>query len=312
MGVEQTLSELNRLLEPLAKTERTMPELPVILVMGSPRSGTTLMLQYLASLGLFSYPSNLIARFWENPYLGILVQKGISDLLTDQDKLQDFRSDLGRSEGLLAPSEFWYFWRTYFKFDDINLLSPGELDSVDGQEFLGKLSAFEQLQGKPPVMKGMIMNWHIEYLMKLYPKFLFIHVKRDLMDSAKSLYQAREKFFKDVSKWYSFKPPEYTELRKLPPVEQVTGQVHYTQTAIDRQLTKIPESNQVTIGYETFCNDPLAFLTEVREKLALLGFNLDLSEVERKNFEIKKKGLFPAELNDTFTQAVQKYQGKRD
>ena len=40
------------------------PQRPVLLTQGVPRSGTTLLYQRLAHTGLFTYPSNLVARFY--------------------------------------------------------------------------------------------------------------------------------------------------------------------------------------------------------------------------------------------------------
>ena len=57
------------------------PSRPIVFVLGAPRSGTTLLTQWLAASGHFGVPSNLLARFYEAPYIGGLVQR----LLTDPD-----------------------------------------------------------------------------------------------------------------------------------------------------------------------------------------------------------------------------------
>ena len=41
-----------------------MTSATVVLVVGGPRSGSTVMMQWLASSGVFAYPSNLLSRFY--------------------------------------------------------------------------------------------------------------------------------------------------------------------------------------------------------------------------------------------------------
>lgn len=80
--LEQLLAQLNAHLEPVARAvgeERNAPVRPCVLIVGCPRSGTTLLMQWLAALGAFAYPSNLIARFWGAPHVGALVQRLIAD-----------------------------------------------------------------------------------------------------------------------------------------------------------------------------------------------------------------------------------------
>ena len=281
--LELVLAEINRLIAPLNQENLTLPKKPIILVMGCARSGSTLLMQYLASLGNFSYPTNLIARFYKNPYLGILIQKALVELddsnqIGFKSEITEFNSDLGKTSGALQPSEFWYFWREYFKFSTYNFLSENEQELVDTNLFFKKLSAFESLTNKPLLMKGMMLNWNIPYLYSIYNKFIFINLERDVIDNAQSLLQARQSFFGDKTKWYSFKPLEYESLKNKTPEEQVIGQVMYTQNAIKQGLKEIPLSNQITINYNEFCLNPSSIIGALNLKFKSLGLELDLNE----------------------------------
>src|SRR5262245_47802783 len=55
------------------------PRLPVVFVVGPPRSGTTLAMQWLAATGVFAWPSNLLSRFYEAPYVGALIQQVVTN-----------------------------------------------------------------------------------------------------------------------------------------------------------------------------------------------------------------------------------------
>ena len=79
--LEIALTDLNNLISTVnCEVEFSQPERPIVLLMGCPRAGSTLMLQWLASLGVFSYPSNLIARFYKNPFIGIRAQQSLLEL----------------------------------------------------------------------------------------------------------------------------------------------------------------------------------------------------------------------------------------
>lgn len=287
--LEAALKDVNNLIEPI-KSNLPFPKKPIILIMGNARSGSTLMLQYLSSLNLFSYPSNLIARFYKNPYLGIRIQHALleydsNNQLEFSDLNDNFDSNLGKTSGALAPSEYWYFWREYFKFSEINKLSDNELLKVDSDNFLKKLSAFENLTGKPLVMKGMLLNWNIPYLHSIYPNFIFINLKRDIISNAQSLYKARKSFFDDPEKWYSFKPEEYRFLFDKTPVEQVIGQVYYTQQAIQKGLNEVPKTNKIEITYEDFCKNPSELVHMIYSKYHDLGYNISVPTLKNIKFE---------------------------
>jgi hypothetical protein len=264
--------------------------------MGCARSGSTLLLQWLASSGLFSYPSNLIARFYKNPYIGLRVQQALLEFdplnqMAFANTSIDFSSKLGKTIGALSPSEYWYFWRTFFDFsDDTQLIPEKELAKVKGKEFLEKLAAFELLTAKPLAMKGMLLNWHIPYLYQLNKKFLFVNLERDSFSNAQSRLFAREQYFNDRSKWYSFKPIEYATLKEKDPVTQVAGQVTFTKRTVREGLAEIPEGNVINITYSEFCANPGDFLNRVVDKMNRLGANLNLEEVSSemfKSFEAK-------------------------
>lgn len=250
---------------------------PIVLIMGCPRAGSTVLLQWLASLSIFSYPSNLIARFFSNPYIGIRVQQALLEMdplnqIGFDVSQKEFRSNLGKTIGALQPSEYWYYWRQFFRFEeDISVLSDEALDEVDGKTFISGLKAFEGLTGKPLALKGMLLNYHIDYLFEQYPKFIFVNLVRDPFYNAQSLLLAREKYFNDRNKWYSFKPPEYASLKDLDPISQVAGQVVYMQRAVEEQLAKLPDANVITMNYTEFCEQPEHLLSRLQTKISSFG-----------------------------------------
>ncbi|MEX2411690.1 MAG: hypothetical protein WD607_10055, partial [Candidatus Paceibacterota bacterium] len=84
---------------------------------------------------------------------------------------------------------------------------------------------------------------------------------------------ARLKYFGDIKKWYSFKPPEYEVLKSKDIYEQMAGQVYYTDRAISLSLEK--SNSIVEISYEELVENPQAIYKKVTNKMFDEGFSFD-------------------------------------
>jgi hypothetical protein len=276
--LEGVLTALNQSIAGSDKGPYTAPRWPVILIVGCPRSGTTLMLQWLAHLGCFGYPSNLVARFFANPWVGALAQRALVDL--DQQRQLAiprefaFSSKLGRTQGALAPSEFWYFWRHHLGDNEVAPFPAPALRAADSEGLRNGLAGLEAGFGLPVAMKGMIMNWNIPWIDQLLDRVLFVEMRRPDEEVARSLLRSRQRFFGTTSRWYSFKPPEYSWLRGLTPEEQVAGQVIFTKRAVALGLEAVPERRKLTVPLADLVDRPAAIYQQVRGKFLQQGCEL--------------------------------------
>lgn len=275
------LKEINGLLGPVEQEAISSFErnrYPLVLIMGNARSGTTLMLQWLASTGCFSYPTNLLSRFYGAPYIGakiqlMLTKHDFNREIFDFNEEVPFASHLGKTKGALAPNEFWYFWRRFFHYGEIQYLDEQELKNVDRGKFVSEVAAMEAAFDKPFAMKGAIANWNIPFISDILEKVLFVCVKRHPFYNIQSLLKARLDYYGDLGAWYSFKPPEYARLKDKSPYEQVAGQVYYTNQAVEEGLEKIDGSKYLRVDYEEFCNSPESVFKKIRERFSLQGFD---------------------------------------
>jgi len=237
------------------------PALPPVFLVGTARSGTTLALQWLAAGGGFTYPTNLVSRFPSAPWVG----ERVALLLTDPDfdhrgeltldgspNPEPWTSDLGKTRGLLAPHEFRYWWRRFLPDD------PEAAPTADIVRMGCELAAWEAVRGKPILMKALTADWHIPWLADVFPQALFIHMTRDPVCTMRSLLKVRREFYGNENEWYSFRPPEYKQLRYLDPVAQVAGQVYHTDLAVRQGLAEVPRARFFTLPYDDLCAAPAA------------------------------------------------------
>ncbi len=280
------LEELRGLLTPVQRRVNVQfdgPKWPVGLILGPPRCGTTVFLQYLASTGSFAYPTNLLTRFAYAPYIGALIQNLLFDAKYDyQGEFQGiqseitFSSDLGKNRGVLAASEFFHFWRNYFPvylyFPET--LSQEHLERVDCGEMSKALASIEHAFGKPFVAKGVFLQHHLPYFHNKMPFLAFFRMTRTPLFVCQSILLARVQYYEDRTAWLSSRPKEYSHLKEMDAYHQVAGQVYFMEQEIEKGLQSIPESHQLTIEYEAFCADPRAVYGLILEKYAALGCEL--------------------------------------
>lgn len=299
-SLEEFLVDLNNDLWCAEKNlMKTVPlQYPLIFIMGAHRSGTTLLTQWLANLG-FAYPTNLMSRFYKTPIIASKIQLLLTDErynyrneLKDFNSGIDFNSENGKTRGALAPNEFWYFWRRFLPFEELDYLPTEELlKKVDVDTMKSEFSGIVDVFEKPFALKGMILNYNIDFLDKIFEKAIFIYTKRDPLTNIESALKAREKQLGSIDEWYSFKIPEYEELKMLNPYEQVAGQIYHINKAVENGLEHIAEHKKMTVNYEEFCENPKKFFDELKEKLQIQGYEIDKEYDGEDSFNVTRKSV---------------------
>jgi hypothetical protein len=279
------LKEINEFIGPveeriLQNYKYSHPRYPVTFIVGASRCGTTLLMQWLANSGNFAYPTNLLSRFYEAPYIGAKIQLLLtSEKYNYNNELLDFspqvpyKSSLGKTQGALSPNGFWFFWRRFLPIHSPQHMDEAELEKIDHEGLTAELAAFEDVFKKPIVMKGLFFVFNIPYLASLLKNSLFIYLKRQPFYNIQSLLEARIKNFGSRDQWYSVKPQQYETLKDLDPIGQVTGQVYFTNKAIQMGINQIPSANSLVVNYEDFCQDPEGVFSQIQEKFSMLGYS---------------------------------------
>ena len=272
----------SQLLDELAAGGVTAPQRPLVLIVGAPRSGTTVLTQWLQATGAFAVPTNAMARFSGAPGLSARLQQALfdpefayGDQLADLARRpEDFVSELGKTRGALAPNEWFFFWRRHLGRADLAPLGRECLAGVDWTRLRAELAAVESAFDRPFAGKGLMLQYDLPAVANRLPEALFVHVERDSFFNAQSLLRARRRFHGDERTWWSSKPPGAEEWADADPLEQVAAQVQLDRRAVGAGLDDVPGERWLRVGYEDFCGDTGRLWTALRERFEALGHPL--------------------------------------
>lgn len=284
-------------------------DLPLVYVVGAPRSGTTLVSQLLAKYLDVGYINNLIARFWRRPIVGIRLSAIC--LGPDARRAISLHSTHGVTPGLAGPHEFGYFWRYWFGLDRAatHHLMPHEVARVDA-EALGRVLRQEILGGfgRPTVFKNVICGFQAQLLTRIHPRSLFIHVTRDPLATGASILAARRARYGSYDAWWSLKPATFDTIRHAATAaEQVAMQVQDCRVEFAAELGS-PGVHAMTLSYEDTCLGPEAQLERICEAMCRLGGDVrPLGPVER--LEPSPGPALPADLREALAAALARPRG---
>lgn len=250
-----------------------LPQKPVIFVVGVPRSGTTILTQLLLSAFQIGYVNNIVAKFWEAPYIGSVLAKSLKENQQDLNIGRD--SNYGFTSEYEGPHEFGYFWRRWFRYEDSHQIEGSQIDKEEVKILQQEVTAMESVFEAPMLFKNpAALSLNIDFLAETFPTSIFIHIHREPFFNAQSLLLGREKYGTSRDDWFSVKPKEYAWLKEKSVEEQIAGQTYYTQKRIEDCLQSLSTKRQLTISYKSFCEQPLDYLQKIESLLQLSNYSL--------------------------------------
>lgn len=306
---EQRLKDLNALLAPLEErliSRFDKPRLPLVFIVGAPRSGSTLIAQVLAQTDVFSYVSNFAARFWMVPYVGMLIEEALGIRKTQD--VQSFVSRFGVTEGWTGPHEFGYFWSLWFHFGETHKLGSKELAEIDGDTLQKELAALESVYNKPLFFKNLTCGMQMSFLAELFEKSIFVLCRRHPIYNMQSLLLSRGKVLGDKQYWFSLRPKEYPELLSLSLYEQIAGQIYYTLKDIEASSSSLSPVRFLQVKYDDLCSQPRAEVSRVVEAVRQMGVEMNWSpDMIPERFESTDSQRVPDEEFQKLCEAAKRY-----
>lgn len=245
--------------------------MPVVFVVGAPRSGTTLVSQIFANSGAFGYVSNFVARFWEAPVLGARIEQALEMRETNA----EYVSAYGVTNGLSGPHEFGYFWSRWFDFGETHHVCPSRLEGIDKEMLLRELGGLEGVFEKPLFFKSLTCGLQADFLTKLLPNAVWVICRRNPVYNMQSLLIAREEVFGSRAEWFSLRPKEHGSLVDLSPFEQVAAQVYYTLDNLKTETSNVNADRIVHVSYDDLCARPRDIAQQIATTLGQLGTSVE-------------------------------------
>ena len=241
---------------------------PQVFILGLPRSGTTLVYQYLAhrlDVAYFTHGDGIYHAFPLTAAL--LAGRGGYE--------SDFASDYGKSTGRAAPHEAGGFWNRSLGAEDyIESVSP-----AIQRRLYRTVAGLQVLSGgKPFVNKNVKHLLRLPVLSRIFPHAHFLVVERSLHDTALSILRGRWQNLGDSARWWSVRPPDYAQIKDLPPTEQVARQVLSLRRRLRADLTQIEPGRVLAVDYAVFCQQPEQLISDLLPRLP--GVRLKNSPVQ--------------------------------
>ncbi|MCG5495991.1 sulfotransferase [Ectothiorhodospira variabilis] len=251
-------------------SNQTEPKLPIIFIIGSQRSGTTILTQAMARLYRLSYPTNLIARFWGAPFLGAVVTRSLG---IGSEGPQSFTSSFGATTDLTGPHEFSYFWRSWFpgSADDAR---PQALTADRAQNFKRQLAAWQSVTNEPLLFKNLLeVVPNIAILAKMLPSAVFLNIEREDLFVIQSTFESRIRYSGRPDTWFGVKPSQFKKIQRLhDPLTQVVEQVFWVKREISEALDSLESERSLTVTYESLVSSPDSVLATIEETLQLMPY----------------------------------------
>lgn len=284
-------------------------QLPIIYIVGAPRSGTTLLSQLVSRHLPVGYINNLIARFWLRPSVGIHLSKALLPDLARKEII--LHSVHGSTDDIVNTHEFGYFWRYWLKIDQspTHHLSPEMLLTIDET---GLKNALEDeilaTFGRPVMFKNVICGFHAKFLTQLHPASIFIYISRNPQVVAASILKARMDRFGSYDTWWSLKPSRYPfNIRNNDPVAEVVKQVYECRREMEQELSD-PDVNSTRVTYEALCESPKRVLDDITSQLKGMGCTVKPDYSDLTSLTISPGPDLPLDLENRLYECIDNIQ----
>ena len=257
-------------------------EPPLIFIIGLPRSGTTILYQYLSYYYDVAYTSN----FWSiMPKSGPYLRKILNQKPPNEKK--SFYGNGFKMSSVQEGGNIFSQWFTNQQYHYLEELATNTQKNI--QNYFNQTYSTAQ---KPILIKNTRNCVRIKALSDSFPNSIFIHIDRDNMEIAKSLYKGRIDLYNDVNKNFTVVPKEWNSIKDLSIEKQISHQVYYLKKNIEEAFEQIEGNRVFKIEYEEFCQNPNSIVQRINQigtlKLKERTLTSDINKVAYKSSKSKQ------------------------
>ena len=244
----------------LAKSEPSQH--PLVLIIGAPRSGTTLVYQALAHYLDVTFPPNTSSILKRSPITAALVQERFSG--RTKPNFSNYYGQTSRLSDCNDAFDLWNRWLGEDRYYPTTSLSDEQ--AADMRNFF---DAWTNAFDKPFLNKNNRNAFAVELLAEHLPNAKFVVVRRNPLMVAQSLIVAREKIQGDKKTGWGLESASTNgNSDPLAYVDDVCRQITTIDDETDRQLATVDSGRIVNIAYEGFCESPHQAIRSIADKFA--------------------------------------------
>lgn len=237
-----------------------------IWIIGSPRSGTTLMYQLTCSYLMGYYLTNRVA----NRYRISLITRAIERRLYAKSPIPtSFRSKFGNTKNENDPHEGGQFFYQFFPKEQPYSTSKDltNKQKEDIQTLIRAITTPFDLF----ISKNTFHSLRIKALSDLFPKSIFIWVRRETAATVYSILKARNKLQVSDKEWWGITPPGWETAQTQSVIDQTIWQVKETERIIERDLRNV-HAQCAEVNYKQICEAPHSVLKSISDTYGLQKF----------------------------------------
>jgi hypothetical protein len=236
------------------------PRMPIVLVGGAPRSGTTILDQVLfRSLPVTCF-NNLTAVF---PRAPIMANRLFGPLL--RPPRESLRNYYGRTSGFANRNDGLSLWDRWLGNDRYR--PPEHLDGATADDMRRFFGAYEAAFGRPICNKNNALAICADVVASALPTAHFICVRRQALHNVQSLLVTRETIQGRREAPYGVGDPRYDARKDADPIEAVCAQVLYTERRMEELQRKLGPARFWVLDYEDFCRAPHVVVERVADEI---------------------------------------------
>jgi len=232
------------------------PVKPILLVCGPPRSGTTLVVQYLINSYKVNYINNLSSLF---PRSSIYVNQFLAKWV--KPRAGEYSAFYGKSVGLAGNNDGLFLWDRWLGYERDKV--PEKLMPNATKDMANYFGAINQNSDLPIVNKANRIISSANLIQPILPTARFIFLWRNPVMLAQSLLVARKQLTGDLHTPYGL---HSDTISSEDPIEDVCSQVEFLHSLMERQLHQLKKDAVLVVNYSDFCRSPNSLLDQIQGK----------------------------------------------
>lgn len=279
---------------------------PPVFIIGAPRSGTTLLYELMITSFRFAYISNAAHRFYRTPLTATrLFKNAVSNWRGD------FSSSYGHIDGWGAPNEGGWVWQRWLT--DSEWTDGSGFSEEQTHELRGLTHGLSSILQAPFLNKNVMHSNRLRLMHHIWPDVLFIEVRRDILDNARSIVRAErsnggpEKF---GDQWWSVRPKLASEYATNCDLERAVAQVVGVTRDIADDIAQLPHAPLHCVNYSHLCADPMGELAKIETFLVSKSCMLKKKAEVPSSFPVRPSRLMSAEEEAIMAQTLSTLKGR--